>query len=100
MRCPSCGCDNTQGLKFCEECGTQLLRVCPSCGQPVRPTAKFCGECGTTLHAEGKPAPAPGRKPKGAKIAARTPRPQARPTPTRSQVAAPEAERRQLTVMF
>src|SRR5262244_3991938 len=32
--------------------------------------------------------------------AARAPRPQARPTPTRSQVTTPEAERRQLTVMF
>src|SRR5262249_29917679 len=100
MRCASCEFENPEGLKFCEECGTQLLRVCPSCGQPVRPTAKFCGECGTTLHAAGKPASAKGRKPKGAKISARGPRPQARPTPTRSQVAAPEAERRQLTVMF
>src|SRR5215813_1258458 len=54
MWCASCGFDNTQGLKFCEECGTQLLRVCPSCGQQVRPTAKFCGECGTTLGAEEK----------------------------------------------
>jgi class 3 adenylate cyclase/predicted ATPase len=57
MQCPSCGSENLQGLKFCEECGTRLLRVCPSCGQQVRPTAKFCGECGTTLT---QPRPAPG----------------------------------------
>src|SRR5262249_19072153 len=99
MRCPSCGFDNPQGLKFCEECGTQLLRVCPSCGQQVRPTAKFCGDCGPTLAAERKPAPAKGRKQKAAKTPVRAPR-SSRPTPTRSQVAAPEAERRQLTVMF
>src|SRR6266581_3706368 len=100
MRCASCGFDNPPGLKFCEECGTPLLRLCPSCGQPVRPTAKFCGACGTTLGAAGKPAPAKGRKPKDAKTPGPAPRPKRRPTPTRSQVATPEAERRQLTVMF
>src|SRR5262249_40573669 len=100
MRCPSCGFDNPAGLKFCEECGTQLLRVCPSCGQQVRPTAKFCGDCGATLTAERKSAPAQSRKGKGAKTPARAPRPKVRPTPTKPQVATPEAERRQLTVMF
>src|SRR6266852_4783713 len=101
MHCPSCGFDNPAGLKFCEECGTQLLRVCPSCGQQVRPTAKFCGDCGATLKAEGKPAPAQSRKGKGAKTPRQSPRPQGRSKPTRPQVvAAPEAERRQLTVMF
>src|SRR5262245_23736163 len=57
MRCASCGFENPKGMKFCEECGTKLVRVCPSCGQQVRPTAKFCGECGTTLT---QPLPAPG----------------------------------------
>jgi class 3 adenylate cyclase len=100
MRCASCGFENPEGMKFCEECGTQLLRVCPSCGQQVRPTAKFCGDCGTTLDAEGKVSPAKGRKPKGAKASRPTPRPKTRSAPTRAQVAAPAAERRQLTVMF
>src|SRR5262245_17592567 len=100
MRCTSCGFENPEGLKFCEECGTQLVRVCPSCGQQVRPTAKFCGKCGTTLEAEGKLALAKGRKGKGAKIPRRASRPQGRPAPARPQVAALEAERRQLTVMF
>src|SRR5882724_7635799 len=57
MRCASCGFENTESMKFCEECGTKLVRACPSCGQQVRPTAKFCGECGTTLT---QPLPAPG----------------------------------------
>src|SRR4051812_20664862 len=100
MCCASCGFEHLEGTKFCEECGTQLLQVCPSCGQPVRPTAKFCGECGSTLGVEGKPAPVTGRKRRGAKIPARTPRAKERPTSTKSQGATPEAERRQLTVMF
>ena len=49
MRCLSCGFENPEGTKFCEECGTKLVRVCPSCGHEVRPTAKFCGECGTSF---------------------------------------------------
>jgi len=49
MRCPSCGFENPEGMKFCEECGTKRVQICPSCRREVRPTAKFCGECGTPL---------------------------------------------------
>ena len=49
MRCASCGFANPEEKKFCEECGTKLVRVCPSCGAEVRPAAKFCGDCGTPL---------------------------------------------------
>src|SRR5215475_7936901 len=87
MRCPSCGFDNPQGLKFCEECGTQLLRVCPSCGQQVRPTAKFCGDCGTTLEAEGKPTSARSRGRKGAQAPRRAPRSSRSPVTTPSRPA-------------
>jgi class 3 adenylate cyclase/predicted ATPase len=89
MRCASCGFENPEGAKFCEECGTPFMRICPSCGQQARPTAKFCPECGTALKTEGKLAPAKSRKRKGALLARKaTPPPSA------------EAERRQLTVMF
>src|SRR5262244_1544088 len=49
MRCPSCGFDNPEGLKFCNECGTALRRRCTRCGFTNAPQAKFCGECGTPL---------------------------------------------------
>src|SRR5262245_6849831 len=49
MRCGSCGFENPEGLKFCNECGTALIRRCPQCGFRNAPQAKFCGECGTTL---------------------------------------------------
>jgi hypothetical protein len=32
MRCPSCGYDNPEGLKFFGECGTPLAARCPACG--------------------------------------------------------------------
>jgi len=100
MRCASCGVENPEGMKFCEECGTTLVRVCPSCGQQVRPTAKFCGACGTTLGAAEKPLPAKSHSLKGATSARKARRPTASPIAAKSRPAAPEAERRQLTVMF
>jgi class 3 adenylate cyclase len=88
MRCASCGFENPEGAKFCEDCGTPFRRICPSCGQQIRPTAKFCGECGTTLGTAGTPPATKSRKRKG------------RTTARKSRSVAPEAERRQLTVMF
>jgi hypothetical protein len=82
MRCTSCGFENPEGKKFCEECGATLVRTCPSCSAEVRPAAKFCWDCGTSL--TGQPASTP-------------------PSAAPLQVVAPsraEAERRQLTVMF
>src|SRR6266849_1936231 len=100
MHCPSCGYENPAGLKFCNDCGTPLNLRCGSCGFENAPQAKFCGECGTALRAEGRPAPAKGRTRQGTNPRGRAPRPAARPTPGRLPAAAPEAERRHLTVMF
>lgn len=33
MRCASCGVENPESTKFCEEYGTPFVRTCPSCGQ-------------------------------------------------------------------
>src|SRR5262245_28937047 len=98
MRCGSCDTENPEGAKFCIECGTSLIRLCPSCGQQMPPAAKFCPECGSPLKATGKPVPAKRRK--GVSSVRQTPRAATRPTTARPPVAAREAERRQLTVMF
>lgn len=48
--CPSCGFDNPDNTKFCQECGTTLgaaaATVCASCGAPLAPGSRFCGACG------------------------------------------------------
>ena len=49
MHCPSCGFENPEGLKFCNECGAPLRMPCAQCGFANQPQAKFCGECGASL---------------------------------------------------
>ncbi len=49
MQCPQCQHENNETAKFCEECGTKLIRACPGCGHEVSPRAKFCPECGISL---------------------------------------------------
>jgi class 3 adenylate cyclase/predicted ATPase len=49
MRCTSCGFENPESEKFCDQCGSRLQRVCSHCGHAVRPAARFCGECGQPL---------------------------------------------------
>src|SRR5262249_1833421 len=100
MHCPSCGFDNREGAKFCNACGAPLALRCASCGSENPSGAKFCSECGTALSGEGEPASAKSRTRKRAQRPGRAPR-SSRPSATApSRPAAPEAERRQLTVMF
>ena len=62
MICPNCAASNTDGRKFCLECGTRLAAGCPACGAQNDASAKFCGECGVALSGAdaGSPTPAPG----------------------------------------
>ena len=64
MRCPSCGYQNPEGMKFCGECGASLQRaaLCSSCGFSNPSEVKFCHECGQSLggtSAPRTPTPAP-----------------------------------------
>ncbi len=49
MRCSSCGAQNSEGLKFCNECAAPFKRRCATCGFENAPAAKFCGECAAPL---------------------------------------------------
>ena len=50
-KCPKCGAQVAQGMKFCGECGAPIdsKLKCPNCGTENEPGTKFCGECGTKL---------------------------------------------------
>lgn len=78
MECPKCLTENRDGRRFCAKCGAALVAVtCPGCGFANEPDEEFCGGCGKAIAKDVSP-----------------PAEQVR---TRE---APEAERRQLTVMF
>ncbi len=66
MVCSSCGAANSDGARFCSECGTPLALTCSACGHAYRPGQKFCEQCGSSLGgapAYRAPAPAPGAVP-------------------------------------
>lgn len=77
MKCSTCHYSNPQDALFCMKCGTKLPRECPSCGAKLPEKALFCIKCGKKLG-----------------------RPQDSASASLQQSIAPEAERRQLTVMF
>jgi class 3 adenylate cyclase/tetratricopeptide (TPR) repeat protein len=73
MQCGACRFDNPDDGRFCQSCGTPLTRRCGTCAFENVPGARFCGGCGAAFDTAPAAAPEP---------------------------AAPEAERRQLTVLF
>ena len=79
MQCPQCQQENPVAANFCLNCGSRLARVCPQCQQALPPEANFCMACGHNLTAAPQPA-------------------QVEPPPPEPHT--PDAERRQLTVMF
>jgi class 3 adenylate cyclase/tetratricopeptide (TPR) repeat protein len=70
MICRQCGTSNTDGAKFCVECGTQLEAVCPGCGTPVS-GGRFCSECGTPLSGAAPEAVMPLPPPRAEPVAER-----------------------------
>ena len=53
MRCPHCGADSPDGMKFCGHCGAALGLICASCGTDNPAEFKFCGRCGAPLDGSG-----------------------------------------------
>ncbi|MBI3628797.1 MAG: AAA family ATPase, partial [Candidatus Rokubacteria bacterium] len=84
--CPQCRFENRDGVRFCEQCGAKLEVLCAACGAVVPPDRRFCGSCGQSL------TPSTDR--------ASVVRPRAPAEGTTPDRSAPEAERRQLTVLF
>ena len=79
MRCPVCHHDNSEGAKFCGECGMKLERLCTRCGTGNPPANKFCHQCGQPLD---------------------TARPMVEGHPASPPRVIPAGERRQATVVF
>ncbi|HLK09824.1 MAG TPA: adenylate/guanylate cyclase domain-containing protein [Candidatus Binatia bacterium] len=53
MRCPACGFEAPEALRFCGRCGTRLPAACPACRHENPPDFRFCGACGVPLDGGG-----------------------------------------------
>jgi len=49
MKCPECQFDNSEGAKFCNDCGSKLDAACPECRKVNPFGSKFCNDCGHDL---------------------------------------------------
>ncbi|MBI5198446.1 MAG: zinc ribbon domain-containing protein [Nitrospirae bacterium] len=49
MRCLRCSTENSEGRKFCKECGSLIANLCKRCGFPNSLIDKYCGGCGDNL---------------------------------------------------
>ena len=85
MLCTSCGFENPEGMNFCGKCAAPLSHSCPKCGFENPPAFAFCGKCSAPLNSESTES----------EITQRSEQSQ-----RKEYITAPEAERRQLTVMF
>jgi class 3 adenylate cyclase/tetratricopeptide (TPR) repeat protein len=56
MKCPRCGSNNRERIRFCEECGAKFELECPDCKAKIPLGKKFCGECGFDLSKSTKSA--------------------------------------------
>src|SRR5262249_42645015 len=80
--CAACGYANRPGRRFCAQCGGRLGPPCARCGARNARGERFCGRRGEPLGgAAAAEPPAPGRGSPAGEVP-------------------PDAERRQLTVMF
>ncbi|HXV72740.1 MAG TPA: adenylate/guanylate cyclase domain-containing protein [Acidimicrobiia bacterium] len=51
VECHNCGHENSEGARFCSQCGTALPYPCPVCGVLADPDDRFCRNCGNPLSA-------------------------------------------------
>ena len=91
--CPACQHVNAAQARFCNACATTLLLACPSCRHDNPPGATCCQACAASLSGAVQDSGEPAQPPPTA--------PGMRPLPQPTHAPPlPEAERRQLTVMF
>jgi predicted ATPase/class 3 adenylate cyclase len=100
VKCPKCQFENPEDSMFCGACGSSLEIdvICSNCGSKPPAGFKFCNKCGQNL---SKPKEAPPKGDSAPQYAMATSATSAiQETAPAAEARAPDAERRQLTVMF
>jgi class 3 adenylate cyclase len=98
MKCSKCQHENPDNAKFCIECASPMEFHCPNCGAITPVTGKFCMECAYDLR---KPKEAPPRDDSAPLRAISTlAMSDIQEVTPASNARVPDAQRRQLTVMF
>jgi class 3 adenylate cyclase len=90
MRCSSCGAENPEGLRFCNECAAPFKRRCVKCGFENNAAARFCGECAAPLNVAATRTD-PNKAPSAREV---------RITPRTDSQTLPEGERKTVTALF
>lgn len=49
MQCLKCSTENSEGRRFCRECGLPIVNFCQKCGFHNSLIDKYCGGCGAHL---------------------------------------------------
>lgn len=48
-KCPNCGNRMDWNIKFCKQCGAEVLTNCPHCKAELKSKASFCQACGKSI---------------------------------------------------
>ena len=48
-KCPNCGRRMDKSVKFCKQCGVEVLTNCPHCKAELKSKASFCEACGKSI---------------------------------------------------
>jgi hypothetical protein len=56
MKCPKCKSENSEDIRFCEDCGAKMEKQCPSCIALIPLGKNLCAEYGHKLASLSEPA--------------------------------------------
>ena len=48
-KCPNCGKRMDKSVKFCKQCGAEVLANCPHCNAKLKSKGYFCEACGKSI---------------------------------------------------
>lgn len=100
MACTGCGFELLPSYAFCPHCGRRQPVACPACGVPCDAEFSFCPQCGTPRRPSSPAETAPREGVPAAAARQVSARPSDTGTAATIDAVNPDADRRQVTVLF